>query len=189
MNVSETPLEGLWLIEPLVHRDHRGWFMESYSKKVLERCGADREFVQDNHSYSVQKGVLRGLHFQIPPAAQAKLVRCTRGAVLDVAVDLRRDSATYKQWYKAALTAANKKLLLIPRGFAHAFLTLENDTEIQYKVDAYYAPEYDRGIRYDDPDIGVDWGELGGVSPILSEKDMRAPLLRDCEPVFYTDEQ
>lgn len=187
MKFLETPLKGLWLLEPQVHGDHRGWFMESYSKKILERCGADMEFVQDNHSYSAQKGVLRGLHFQIPPAAQTKLVRCTRGAVLDVAADLRRDSATYKQWYKAELTAANKKLLLIPAGFAHAFLTLENDTEIQYKVDAYYAPEYDRGIRYDDPDIGIDWGDWGGLGDaplILSEKDTRAPLLRDCEPVF-----
>jgi dTDP-4-dehydrorhamnose 3,5-epimerase len=121
------------------------------------------------------------LHFQVPPAAQTKLVRCTRGAVLDVAADLRRDSATYKQWYKTELTAANKRQLLIPAGFAHAFFTLENDTEVQYKVDAYYAPECDRGIRYDDPDIGIDWGD---ISPILSEKDIGAPLLRDYEPPF-----
>jgi dTDP-4-dehydrorhamnose reductase/dTDP-4-dehydrorhamnose 3,5-epimerase len=181
MKIRETPLQGLWLLEPLVHGDHRGWFMESYSKKQLAPCGVDVEFVQDNHSYSARKGVLRGLHFQIPPAAQTKLVRCTRGAVLDVAVDLRRDSATYKRWYKAELTAANWKMLLISAGFAHAFLTLEDDTEIQYKVDAYYAPEYERGIRYDDPDIGIDWGD---VSPVLSEKDARAPLLRDCDVLF-----
>jgi dTDP-4-dehydrorhamnose 3,5-epimerase len=181
MKVLETPLKGLWLLEPLVHGDHRGWFMESYVKRDLEVCGLQREFVQDNHSYSAKKGVLRGLHFQAPPAAQTKLVRCTRGAVLDVTVDLRRASATYKQWYKVELTGANKKQLLIPVGFAHAFLTLEDDTEIQYKVDAYYAAAYDWGIRYDDPDIGIDWGP---VSPVLSEKDQAAPLLRDLEIPF-----
>jgi dTDP-4-dehydrorhamnose 3,5-epimerase len=181
MKVTETPLRGLLLLEPDVHGDCRGWFMESYSKRLLAPHGVNAEFVQDNHSYSERKGVLRGLHFQIPPAAQTKLVRCVRGAVWDVAADLRRNSATYKRWYKAELTAENKKQLLIPAGFAHAFLTLEEDTEIQYKADAYYAPECDRGIRYDDPDIGVDWGD---ISPILSEKDARLPLLRDCGTPF-----
>jgi dTDP-4-dehydrorhamnose reductase/dTDP-4-dehydrorhamnose 3,5-epimerase len=143
--------------------------------------GINIEFVQDNHSMSAQKGTLRGLHFQTNPKAQTKLVRCTKGKILDVAVDLRKRSSTYKQWVGVELSEDNKKQLLIPRGFAHGFLTLTDDVEVQYKVDEYYAPECDRSIRFDDPEIGVDWGI---EDPILSEKDLKAPLLEDSDVDF-----
>lgn len=176
MKVIETALSGVYLVEPQVFGDQRGWFMESYSKEKLACCGIVCDFVQDNQSYSAQKGTLRGLHFQLNPMAQAKIVRCTKGAILDVAVDLRRGSPQFKKWVSLELTAENKKQLFIPRGFAHGFVTLTDDVEVQYKADQYYAPSHDGNIRYDDPDIGVDWGE----GPfILSEKDQKAPLLKE----------
>ena len=172
MQIEKTFIEGLEIINPAVFEDDRGWFYESYSSKIF-----DIEFVQDNHSKSLKAGTLRGLHFQNEPMAQTKLVRCTRGSVLDVAVDLRKQSPTYKKWFSIELSEENKKQLFIPKGFAHGFLTLVDDTEIQYKVDNFYSKEHDRSIRYDDADIGVDWGFSGEV--ILSDKDRSAPFLRD----------
>ena len=159
MKAIETGIEGLVVIEPDCHGDHRGWFMETYSKPKFEALGITCEFVQDNQSYSAQKGTLRGLHFQKNPMAQSKLLRCTRGKILDVAVDIRKDSPTYKKWYAVELSAENKKQFFMPRGMAHGFVTLTDDVEVQYKVDAVYAPDCDRSIRFDDPEIVP-----GGVS-------------------------
>lgn len=181
MKAIETGIEGLVVIEPDCHGDHRGWFMETYSKPKFEALGITCEFVQDNQSYSAQKGTLRGLHFQKNPMAQSKLLRCTRGKILDVAVDIRKDSPTYKKWYAVELSAENKKQFFMPRGMAHGFVTLTDDVEVQYKVDAVYAPDCDRSIRFDDPEIGVDWGI---TEPILSEKDLKAPLLAESDADF-----
>ena len=176
MNFIKTELEGVYIVEPRVFGDHRGFFMESYSKETFAKAGFHYDFVQDNHSASTVKGTLRGIHFQRGDKAQAKLVRCTKGAVLDVAVDLRPNSPTYKKWVGVELSAENKRQLLIPRGFGHAFLTLTDDVEFLYKADNYYAPEADGGIRWNDPEIGVEWGV---AQPILSQKDENAPLLKD----------
>lgn len=181
MNVLKTGIKGLLIIEPQVFGDNRGWFFESYSKQKLIELGIDCEFVQDNHSYSSQKGTLRGLHFQLDPKAQAKLIRCTRGSIMDVAVDLRVGSPTYKRWFSLELSAENKRQLFIPKGFAHGFLTLTDDVEVQYKTDEYYAPVYDRSIAYNDPEINITWGIK---EPILSAKDKNAPLLRDSDVNF-----
>ena len=181
INVTNTSIDGVYIIEPKAFGDNRGWFMESYSKRDMEAAGINVDFVQDNRSYSAKKGIIRGLHFQRNPMAQAKLVTCLRGAILDVAVDLRKDSPTYKQWISVELTAENRKELFIPKGFAHGFLTLTDDVEIMYKCDEFYSPEHDGGIRFDDPDIGVDWGI---TDPILSEKDTNAPFLKDIELDF-----
>lgn len=181
MKIVNTDIEDVKVIEPAVFGDHRGWFSETYSKIKFSEIGIDVEFVQDNHSFSAQKGTLRGLHFQLEPKAQTKLVRCTKGKILDVAVDLRQSSNTYKKWVAVELTEENKKQLLIPKGFAHGFVTLVDDVEVQYKVDEYYAPECDRSIRYDDPELGVTWGD---IDPVLSEKDLRAPYLQDSDVSF-----
>jgi dTDP-4-dehydrorhamnose 3,5-epimerase len=176
MKVTETRLPGVYIIEPQAFGDARGWFMETYSKKKTPQIDCD--FVQDNHSLSVEKGTIRGIHFQNPPMAQSKLVRCVKGAIMDFAVDLRLDSATFKQWVGVELSAENKKQLFIPQGFGHAFLTLTEDAEVLYKVDNYYSPEHDGAVLWSDPDIGIDWGI---DDPILSEKDSRAPLLKDIQ--------
>lgn len=181
MDIIQTKLDGVYILLPKVFGDHRGWFMESWSQRTMEEAGLFYDFVQDNHSMSAVKGTLRGIHFQRGDKAQAKLVRCVRGAVLDVAVDLRHDSPTYRQWVAVELSGENKKQLLIPRGFGHGFVTLTNDVEFLYKTDQYYAPEADGGIRWNDPDIGVDWGV---DQPILSEKDKNNPFLKELEPVF-----
>ena len=181
MKAIETGIEGLVVIEPDCHGDHRGWFMETYSKPKFEELVITCEFVQDNQSFSAQKGTLRGLHFQIEPMAQSKLLRCTRGKILDVAVDLRKNSPTYKKWYSIELSAENKLQFFMPAGMAHGFVTLTDDVEVQYKVDKVYAPECDRSVRFDDPEIGVDWGI---AEPILSEKDLKAPLLKDSDANF-----
>lgn len=181
LTVEKTGIEGLYVVSPKVYGDHRGWFTETYSKRKLMEAGLVAEFVQDNHSFSAQKGTLRGLHFQKAPASQIKLIRCSRGAVRDVVVDLRKNSPTYKKWFSIELTAENAKQLWIPKGFAHGFLTLTGDCEIQYKVDVFYSPEHDRSIRFDDPEIGIDWAVK---EPILSKKDLEAPLLRDSDANF-----
>ncbi len=181
MNIIKTDIEDVLIIEPKVFGDHRGWFAETYSKSTFKELGIDIDFVQDNHSMSVQKGTLRGLHFQTNPKSQTKLVRCTKGKILDVAVDLRRGSSTYKKWVGVELSEDNKKQLVIPKGFAHGFLTLTDDVEVQYKVDEYYDSECDRSIRFDDPEIGVEWGM---DEPILSDKDLKAPLLKDSDVNF-----
>ncbi|MBQ1545884.1 MAG: dTDP-4-dehydrorhamnose 3,5-epimerase [Clostridia bacterium] len=181
ITVEPTKLDGVCLIRPNRFGDNRGWFMESYSKKDFEEAGLHYEFVQDNRSFTERKGTVRGLHFQRPPMAQAKLLSCLRGSILDVAVDLRPDSPTYKDWVGVILTAEDPTQLLIPRGFAHGFVTLTDNVEFQYKVDNFYSPEHDGGIRWNDPDIGVEWGVS---DPILSEKDMKSPFLRELGPVF-----
>lgn len=181
MDIIQTKLDSVYILLPKVFGDHRGWFMESWSRRTMEEAGLFYDFVQDNHSMSAVRGTLRGIHFQRGDKAQAKLVRCARGAVLDVAVDLRHDSPTYRQWVAVELSGENKKQLLIPRGFGHGFVTLTDDVEFLYKADQYYAPEADGGIRWNDPDIGVDWGV---DQPILSEKDQKNPFLKELEPVF-----
>lgn len=177
MNLIKTKLEGVYIVEPKVFGDERGWFMETYSKIKTPEIECD--FVQDNHSYSKERGTLRGIHFQNGEYAQAKLVRCVRGAVLDVAVDLRKGSSTYKEWVAVELSAENKKQLFIPRGFGHAFLTITDDVEFVYKADNYYNYENDRSILWCDPEINVEWNM---ENPIISEKDANAPLLNksDC---------
>lgn len=181
MNFIETKLEGVYIVEPKVFGDHRGFFMESWSQRAFEEAGLHYTFVQDNHSSSTVKGTLRGIHFQRGEKAQAKLVRCARGAVLDVAVDLRPSSPTYKQWVGVELSAENKRQLLIPRGFGHGFVTLTDDVEFLYKADNYYAPEADGGIRWNDPELNVDWGT---ENPVLSQKDAIAPFLKDAVTEF-----
>ena len=181
MNITKTKHDGVVIVEPRVFGDHRGFFMESWSQKKFEEAGLHYNFVQDNHSSSTVKGTLRGIHFQRGDKAQAKLVRCAKGAVLDVAVDLRPDSPTYKQWVAVELSAENKKQLMIPRGFGHAFVTLTDDVEFLYKADNFYAPEADGGIRWNDPELCIDWGT---DSPILSDKDANAPFLKDAVTDF-----
>jgi len=182
MKIENTFINGLKIVSPDVFGDNRGWFFESYSERKFGENGINITFVQDNHSFSAKKGTLRGLHFQNDPMAQAKLVWCTRGALLDVAVDLRSDSPTYKKWFSIELTSENKKQLLIPRGFAHGFLTLVDNTEVQYKADNSYSKEHERSIRYDDPELSVDWGIMGEL--ILAEKDKNAPFLIDTDVAF-----
>lgn len=181
MKFEKTKLDGVVIITPDVFGDHRGFFMESWSERKMEEAGLHYNFVQDNHSMSSVRGTLRGIHFQKGDKAQAKLVRCVRGAVLDVAVDLRHASPTYKQWVAVELSAENKKQLLIPRGFGHGFVTLTDEVEFLYKADNYYAPEADGGIRWNDPEIAVDWGV---EKPILSAKDEKNPFLKDLGEVF-----
>ena len=186
MRIEKTELPEVYILEPTVFGDERGWFFESWSAINMQEAGLVYDFVQDNHSYSAQKGVLRGIHFQKGAAAQAKLVRCTRGAVWDVAVDLRKDSPTYMKWVAVELSANNKRQLLIPRGFGHGFLTLTDDVEFVYKVDHPYDATADRSIRWDDPALGIDWGI---AAPILSEKDANAPLLRESDCDFIWEGQ
>jgi len=181
MLMIPTILQGAMIVEPQVLGDHRGWFTETYSAAKLAPYGVDTVFVQDNHSYTAKKGTLRGLHFQNNPKAQTKLIRCTRGAILDVAVDIRKGSPSYLKWVAIELSADNFRQLYIPKGFAHGFMSLTDDVEVQYKVDEYYSPACDRGIRYNDPDIGVDWGD---ISPILSLKDEKSPALKDSDANF-----
>lgn len=172
----ETTLEGVYILEPTVFEDHRGFFMESYNKRDFEEIGLFFDFVQDNHSLSIQAGVLRGLHFQLNPKAQTKVVRCLKGAIYDVVVDIRKGSPTFGKWIGVILTEYNKRQIVVPKGFAHGVLTLVPNTEILYKVDEYYSPEHDRAIRWNDPDLNIDWPVK---EPILSDKDKNAPFLKD----------
>ncbi len=176
MPVIKTDLSGVIIVEPQVFGDVRGWFMETWSKAKFEAAGLHYDFVQDNQSFSAHKGTLRGLHYQLNPMAQAKLVRCTRGKILDVAVDIRQNSPQFAKWVAVELSADNKRQLMIPRGFAHGFITLTDDVEIQYKVDNLYAPHFEGNIRWDDPQIGIDWQ----IQPtILADKDAKAPTLKE----------
>lgn len=181
MKVTKLGLPGVLLIEPDVFKDYRGYYMESYSKRTLEKYGINDEFVQDNHLLSLKKGTIRGIHFQNAPYAQAKLLRCTKGKILDVVVDLRKDSLTYKKWISVELDAESKKQIYIPRGFGHACMSLVDDTEVQYKVDNLYYPEYDRAIAWNDPELNIEWG-IKDV--IVSEKDKNASLLKDSDVNF-----
>ncbi|MEK4046465.1 dTDP-4-dehydrorhamnose 3,5-epimerase [Paenibacillus sp. FSL H8-0048] len=182
MKFIKTHLEDVLVVEPAVFGDHRGWFMETYSEAKFHEQELRYQFVQDNQSYSAVKGTLRGLHFQLNPKAQTKLVRCTRGSIFDVAVDIRQGSPSYGKWYGIELNAENKKQLLIPKGFAHGFMTLTEDVEVQYKCDELYAPECDGGILWNDPDIAIEWPI--DVIPVLSAKDEQAPLLKDVKHNF-----
>ena len=176
MKVTETKLDGVFLIEPVVLTDARGWFVETYNKAKLPEIACN--FVQDNHSYSAAKGTLRGIHFQRSPMAQAKMVRCVKGSILDFAVDLRPNSESFKQWICVELSAENKKQLFIPQGFGHAFVSLEDNSEVVYKVDNYYSPKHDAAILWSDPELAIIWGV---ENPVLSDKDRLAPLLREAE--------
>ncbi|ESR22639.1 dTDP-4-dehydrorhamnose 3,5-epimerase [Lutibaculum baratangense] len=183
MKIRPLEIPEVLLIEPQRFGDERGWFSETFREAALAEAGFTRRFVQDNHSFSAPKGTLRGLHFQVDPNAQDKLVRCTRGSIVDVAVDIRQGSPTYGRHVKATLSAENGHQLLVPIGFAHAFVTLEPDCEVQYKVTGYYSKECDRGIFWNDPDLGIEW-PFPAEEMTLSEKDKNAPLLADSAPFF-----
>jgi len=176
-------IDGLILVIPKVFEDDRGFFMETYKSSEFVKAGIDEDFVQDNHSKSI-KGVLRGLHFQKSPCEQGKLVRCIKGTIFDVAVDIREDSPTFGKWYATILSSENKKMLWIPKGFAHGFLTLSDTAEIIYKVSgAEYSPDHDAGIRWNDSTVGINWPfkEYGINKPILSAKDEKLPFLKEIE--------
>lgn len=177
MKVSETHITGLRILEPEVYRDPRGYFMETYHRSQLKSHGIHNEFIQDNQSRS-SYGVIRGLHFQSEPHAQAKLIRVTEGAILDVAVDIREGSSTYGQWFGLELNAENQLQLLIPGGFAHGFSVLSENATVFYKCDAYYHPASESGIRYDDPDLRIDW-KIDMSEAVISGKDMGLPHLKD----------
>jgi dTDP-4-dehydrorhamnose 3,5-epimerase len=181
MDIIQTPLQDLFVLKPKVFEDNRGYFFESFSQAKLPEQFKKLQFIQDNQSLSLKKGTLRGIHFQNHPKAQTKLVRCLQGSILDVAVDLRVGSPTYLKVFSVELTEENKLQLLVPQGFGHAFITLEDNTIVAYKVDEYYSKEYDRSVRYDDPYLKIDWK---GLSPILSDKDASAPLLKDSDVNF-----
>jgi dTDP-4-dehydrorhamnose 3,5-epimerase len=186
LNIEHTALSGVVILTPARFGDHRGFFSESWSAKVMAQHGVDLDFVQDNHSLSARVGTVRGLHFQTPPHAQDKLVRCGRGALRDVAVDIRHGSPTFGQSVAVDITAENGRQLLVPKGFLHGFVTLEPDTEIVYKCTDYYAPECDAGVHWNDPALGIEWGIETGDA-VLSDKDTTAPLLADL-PAYFTYE-
>lgn len=176
MDIIKTDLLDVYILKPKVFGDNRGWFMESWSERTLKEAGLHYNFVQDNHSFSAMKGTLRGLHFQKGDAAQAKIVRCTRGSALDVVVDMRKGSPTYMKWLSVELSAENNHQLLIPRGFLHGFLSLTDDVEFLYKADNFYNHEADRNIIWNDSELNINWGI---DNPIVSDKDSKAPKL--CE--------
>lgn len=178
MKIIETGLDGVLILEPKVFGDSRGYFSETWNAGTLQKLGIEIDFVQDNQSLSSVPGTIRGLHYQLPPAPQTKLVRVITGAIYDVAVDIRRGSPTFGKWVGAILTSDNHRQLLIPQGFAHGFCTLVPNTVVTYKVDAYYNADKDRGILWNDPTIGIDWPVS---EPMLSEKDKQHPVLADAE--------
>ena len=182
MKFVNTPIEGLVIIEPTVFADNRGHFLESYNKKKFVEAFGDISFVQDNESKS-SKGALRGLHFQKPPYAQIKLVRCIQGNVLDVAVDIRDGSETYGKYVTVELSGENKKQVFIPRGFAHGFLVLSNTAIVSYKVDNNYAPAHDAGIRWNDPTLNIQW-RVNEREVLVSEKDVKLPFFSEFETPF-----
>lgn len=184
MRVLEEVLNGVKLIEPKVFGDQRGFFMESFNEKEFNKCGLPTSFIQDNHSLSEEKGILRGLHYQLNPMAQSKIVRVITGAIFDVVVDLRIDSDTYKQWEGFFLSSQNHRMLIVPKGFAHGFCTLTENTNVCYKVDQYYSPEHDRGIMWNDPELNINWPV---ATPILSERDQNHPFLKNAEINFTLD--
>lgn len=185
MKVTKTALPEVKILEPTYFEDFRGYFCETYSKRTLAEYGIHCEFVQDNHSLTLKKGTIRGIHFQNNPHPQCKLIRCVRGRILDFAVDLRKGSPTYKRWVSVELSAENHKQIWIPTGFGHGLITLEACCEVQYKVDEFYYSEYDRGIAWDDKEIGIDWGT---DSPIISEKDANSPPLCKSDINFIWEE-
>lgn len=182
MEIIETPIDGLFVLKPKIFSDDRGYFFESYHAARYKEIGVAADFIQDNESKSV-RGVIRGLHYQLSPHAQAKLVRVIEGAVFDVAVDLRRGSSTFGQWFGVELSAENKKQLFIPRGFAHGFSVLSKTAVFSYKCDNYYNPEAERGIFFNDPDLKIDW-RIPESEAIVSEKDLKNSLFRNAESNF-----
>jgi dTDP-4-dehydrorhamnose 3,5-epimerase len=183
MEVETTAIPAVKIVTPKKHGDARGFFSEVYNKSAMDKAGLHLDFVQDNHSFSGPVGTLRGLHFQTPPFAQDKLVRVGRGRILDVAVDIRRSSSTFGRYVAVELSADNWRQLLVPVGFAHGFVTLEPDTEVLYKTSAYYSAPHDRGLAWDDPEIGVKWSlPPGGAT--LSDKDRLWPQLKDATDLF-----
>ena len=180
MKITKTALDGVVIIEPQVFEDARGYFFESWNKAKMEEAGLNYDFIQDNQSKSCY-GTIRGIHFQKGEFSQAKLVRVLQGTVLDVAVDLRKDSKTFGQHVAVELSAENNRQLMIPRGFGHGFVTLTDHVEFLYKADNFYAPEADGGIRWNDPELGIDWGV---TDPVLSEKDTKSPFLKDAVTGF-----
>ncbi len=183
MEITETPLDGCLILRPRRFDDARGWFCEVWNRDTMRAAGLDYDFVQDNHSFSAHSGTVRGLHYQAPPRAQGKLVRCSRGAVFDVAVDVRPDSPGFGRWFGVELSAGNGLQLLIPRGFLHGFITRTPDAEVHYKCTDTYAPASDGAVRWDDPDLGIDWG-IDPADAILSDKDRAAPAFRDWQNPF-----
>lgn len=181
MKITDLELPGVRILEPQYFEDFRGYYCETYSKRTLAQQGIETIFVQDNHSLSLKKGTIRGIHFQNNPKPQIKLVRCTKGRVMDFVVDLRRDSPTFRKWVSVELTEENHKQIWIPSGFGHAFITLQDNCEVQYKVDELYYPEYDRAIAWNDPEIAIDWGTQ---DPIISQKDTKAPTLAQSDVNF-----
>lgn len=181
MKITEGKIPGTFIFEPKVFHDERGWFMESWTDQIFKDIGLNINFVQDNHSYSKDKGILRGMHFQCEPKPQAKLVRCCRGAILDVIVDIRKGSPTYGEWFSVELSSENKLQLFVPRGFAHGYLILQDHTEVLYKLDGLYSGELDSGFMWNDPAVGIDWGI---DAPILSEKDQNMKSLEDSDANF-----
>ena len=183
MEILETDIPDVKIIRPKKFGDHRGFFSETYNKKALSENGIDLDFVQDNHSLSTEKGVIRGLHYQTPPYAQDKLVRVIRGSILDVAVDIRKDSPTYGKHVKAIISADDWNQILVPIGFAHGFCTLEPNTEVIYKVTNYYSPENDAGIYWNDEELGIEW-PIPEEQAILSDKDKRQPKFSQIKIIF-----
>jgi dTDP-4-dehydrorhamnose 3,5-epimerase len=183
MQLIELEIPAIKLLIPQKLGDDRGFFSEIYNQRILENLGIDLHFVQDNHSMSAAKGVLRGLHYQLPPMAQDKLVRVMRGAIFDVAVDIRKSSATFGQNVSTILSAENWRQILIPIGFAHGYVTLEPNTEVIYKVSNYYSQTHERGIAWNDPDLAIDWG-IDPDQAILSERDKLHPPLKHVSELF-----
>lgn len=185
MNSMKGRMEGIKLLEPKSFDDHRGFFMESYNQSIFKESGIEEDFIQENHSFSKEAGVLRGLHYQISPCAQTKLIRVARGAIYDVVVDIRKGSPTYGEWDGYILSEQNKRQLYVPKGFAHGFCTITEDTIVLYKVDEFYSPRHDRGIAWDDKELSITWPV---TNPVLSSKDSCHPVLKDAENNFVWEE-
>jgi len=183
MQVIPTEIPDVKVLVPRQFKDHRGFFSEVYSTKLLADAGIRTQFVQDNHSMSVEKGVLRGLHYQVAPMAQDKLIRVVRGSILDVAVDIRRGSPTFGRHVTEIISSENWRQVFVPVGFAHGFVTLEPNTEVLYKVSAFYSPQHERGVRWNDPALGIDWG-VGEGQAVLSTRDLHHPMLSQAQDLF-----
>ena len=183
MQLIETEIPAVKVLVPKKFGDHRGFFSEVYSDKLLAGLGIEARFVQDNHSLSAEKGVVRGLHYQLPPMAQDKLIRVVRGAIMDIAVDIRRESPTFGKHVACLLSAENWKQMFVPAGFAHGFATLEPSTEVLYKVTTYYSPSHERGIRWNDPKLGINW-HVAEDQAVLSERDRKHPMLAEMSDLF-----
>jgi dTDP-4-dehydrorhamnose 3,5-epimerase len=183
MKIESLAIADVKLLTPRIFRDARGFFSETWNERTMAEAGIEARFVQDNHARSAKKGTLRGLHYQLEPHAQDKLVRVVKGAILDVAVDLRRSSPAYGRHASAVISAANWTQIWVPKGFAHGYVTLEPDTEVVYKVTDYYSPAHDRGVRWDDPQLAIDWG-VTAAEAVLSDKDLALPLLAGAGSAF-----